>query len=101
MRTRTSRAMGAIILVMMLLAMVCTAFAADPTEESGTRYIECPDCGTMGVVLSDEGEAVPCETCADSGYVGYIQSPSSFYNTPMSLLPNIIANDLALIKKEV
>ena len=101
MRTRTSRAMGAIILVMMLLAMVCTAFAADPTEESGTRYIECPDCGTMGVVLSDEGEAVPCETCADSGYVGYIQSPSSFYNTPMSLLPPIIAIALALITKEV
>ena len=93
--------MGAIILVMMLLAMVCTAFAADPTEESGTRYIECPDCGTMGVVLSDEGEAVPCETCADSGYVGYIQSPSSFYNTPMSLLPPIIAIALALITKEV
>ena len=101
MRTRTSRAMGAIILVMMLLAMVCTAFAADPTEESGTRYIECPDCGTMGVVLSDEGEAVPCETCADSGYVGYIPSPSSFYNTPMSLLPPIIAIALALITKEV
>jgi len=89
--------------MMMLLAMVCTAFAAggDPTELTGTKYIECPDCGTLGVVLSDEGEAVPCDTCADSGYVGYIKSPSSFFNTPMSLLPPVIAIALALITKEV
>ena len=94
--------MRSAVLVLLLLAMICTAFAAgDPTELSGTKYIECPDCGTMGVVLSDEGEAVPCDTCADSGYVGYIQSPSNFYNTPMSLLPPVIAIALALITKEV
>ena len=103
MRKRRSAGLRTVILAMMLLAMVCTAFAAggDPTELTGTKYIECPDCGTMGVVLSDEGQAVPCETCADSGYVGYIQSPSEFFNTPMSLLPPVIAIALALITKEV
>ena len=91
------------VLVMMLLAMVTTAFAAaeDPTELTGTKYIECPDCGTLGVVLSEDGQAVPCDTCADSGYVGYITSPSSFYNTALSLLPPVIAIALALITKEV
>ena len=69
MRTRRIFGLRAVILAMMLLAMITSAFAAgsNPTELSGTRYIECPDCGTLGVVLSDEGEAVPCETCADSG----------------------------------
>jgi Na+/H+ antiporter NhaC len=95
--------MRSVVLVMLLLTMVCTAFAAseDPTELAGTKYIECPDCGTLGIVLSEDGEAVPCGACADSGYVGYIQSPSKFYNTPVSLLPPIIAIALALITKEV
>ncbi len=91
------------LLLMMIFALTTTAFAAseDPTEISGTKYIECPDCGTLGVVLSDEGEAVPCETCADSEYTGYILSPSNLYNTVWSLLPPIIAIALALITKEV
>ncbi|MCI9156211.1 MAG: Na+/H+ antiporter NhaC family protein [Lawsonibacter sp.] len=103
MRTRRFHSLRLVVLTMLLLAMVTTAFAAggDPTELSGTRYIECPDCGALGVVLSDEGEAVPCPTCASSGYVGYITSPSNFFNTPMSLLPPVIAIALALITKEV
>ncbi len=102
MRTRRRFGLRTVVLVMMLLAMITTAFAAgDPTELTGTKYIECPDCGTLGVVLSDEGEAVPCDTCGDSGYVGYIQSPSNFFNTPMSLLPPVIAIALALLTKEV
>ncbi|MCI8437339.1 MAG: Na+/H+ antiporter NhaC family protein [Lawsonibacter sp.] len=103
MRTRRNWAMRSVVLVMLLLTMVCTAFAAseDPTELTGTKYIECPDCGTLGIVLSDDGQAVPCDTCADSEYVGYIISPSNFFNTPMSLLPPIIAIALALITKEV
>ena len=103
MRTKRSWAVRSAVLVMLLLSMVCTAFAAggDPTELTGTKYIECPDCGTLGIVLSDDGEAVPCDTCADSGYVGYIVSPSNFFNTPMSLLPPVIAIALALITKEV
>ena len=86
---------------MLLMVMTATAFAASPMEEPGSKYIECPDCGALGVVLSDEGVAVPCETCADSEYVGYIQSPSSFYNTAFALLPPVIAIALALITKEV
>ena len=99
MRTRRNWAMRSIVLVMLLLTMACTTFAAseDPTELTGTKYIECPDCGTLGIVLSDDGQAVPCDTCADSEYVGYIISPSNFFNTPMSLLPPVIAIALALM----
>ena len=91
------------VVLLLCAAMTVPALAAgeDPTELAGTKYIECPDCGTSGVVLSDEGEAVPCETCADSGYVGYVESPSPFYNTFWSLIPPIIAIALALITKEV
>ena len=104
MRTLRRRFLPLLAVVMLLCAaMTVPALAAgeDPTELAGTKYIECPDCGTSGVVLSGEGEAVPCETCADSGYVGYVNSPSSFYNTFWALLPPIIAIALALITKEV
>ncbi len=99
MRTRKNWAVRAAVLVMMLLAMVTTCLAAgDPTEATGTKMIECPDCGAVGVVLSDDCQAVPCGACGGSGYV---QSPSSFFNSPMSLLPPVIAIALALITKEV
>lgn len=89
MKTRRTRLGLLALLVLLLLALTTTAFAApeDPTELTGTKYVECPDCGALGVVLSDDGQAIPCETCADSGYVGYIQSPSRFFNTIWSLLP--------------
>ena len=99
MRARRSWPVRAIILFMMVLALATTAFAAgDPTEETGTKMISCPDCSSIGVVLTDAGEAATCETC---GGTGYIQSPSNFYNTAMALLPPIIAIALALITKEV
>ena len=103
MRTRRNRLGLMALLVMMVFALTSTAFAAseDPTELTGTKYIECPDCGALGVALSDDGLAVPCGTCAGSEYPGYIQSPSSYINTPMSLLPPVIAIALALITKEV
>ncbi len=104
MRTLRRRFLPLLAVVMLLCAaMTVPALAAgeDPTELAGTKYIECPDCGTSGVVLSGGGEAVPCETCADSGYVGYVESPSPFYNTFWSLIPPIIAIALALITKEV
>ncbi len=103
MRTRRNR-LGLLALVVMLaLALTTAAFAAseDPTDLSGTTYIECPDCGTLGTVLSGAGEAVPCETCAGSEYPGYIHSPSRYYNTPWALLPPVVAIALALITKEV
>ena len=103
MRTRRNRLGLMALLVMMVFALTTTALAAseDPTELTGTKYIECPDCGTLGMALSDDGQAVPCETCADSEYPGYIQSPSSYFNTALSLLPPVIAIALALITKEV
>ena len=84
--------------LLLCTAMTVTAFAADPTEETGTKMIECPDCGTLGVVLTDEGTVAACENCGGSGYV---ESPSRFFNTVWSLLPPIIAIALALITKEV
>lgn len=87
------------VLLLLCSAMTVTAFAADdPTEESGTKMIECTDCGAAGIVLTDEGTAAECETC---GGTGYVESPSQFYNTFWSLLPPIIAIALALITKEV
>ena len=91
-----------LLAVMLLLcaAMTVPALAAgeDLTDIAGTQYIECPDCGTSGIVLSEDLEAVTCETCEG---VGYVNSPSGFYNSFWSLLPPIIAIALALITKEV
>ena len=103
MRTRRNRVGLMALLVILVFSLTSTAFAAseDPTELTGTKYVECPDCGTLGVALSDDGQAVPCETCADSEYPGYIQSPSRYFNTPWALLPPVIAIALALITKEV
>ncbi len=87
------------VLVMVCATLTVPAFAADdPTEETGTKMIECPDCGTLGVVLSDGGEAVECESCAGSGYV---ESPTPYFNSVLALLPPVIAIALALITKEV
>ena len=98
MRTRRAWPVKAFILVMLVLAMATTAFAASPIDEPGTKMIECPDCATLGVVLSEEGQAVSCETC---GGIGYTQAESQFYNTALSLLPPVVAIGLALITKEV
>ena len=87
------------VVLLVCSAMTVTAFAADdPTEESGTKMIECADCGAAGIVLTDEGTVADCEAC---GGTGCVESPSQFYNTFWSLLPPIIAIALALITKEV
>jgi Na+/H+ antiporter NhaC len=87
------------ILVLLCGVLTVNAFAADdPTDESGTKMVECADCGALGVVLTDEGEAAVCDTC---GGTGYVESSSNFYNTFWALLPPIIAIALALITKEV
>ncbi len=100
MRKKRARLGLVAVVVMLLLALTTTAFAQseDPTQVPGTKMIECSDCGALGVVLSDAGEAVPCEAC---GGTGYVSSPSKFYNTVWSLLPPVIAIALALITKEV
>ncbi len=100
MRTRRNR-LGLIALMLLLIfALTTTGFAAsaDPTEETGTKMIECPDCGALGMVLTETGEGVTCEACQGSGYV---RSPSRYYNTPWALLPPVIAIALALLTKEV
>ena len=86
------------LMLVLCSVMTVTVFAEDPTEENGTKMIECPECGTMGVVLTDEGTAAPCESCGGSGYM---ESPSRFFNTAWSLLPPVIAILLALLTKEV
>ena len=108
MNARRAWPMRLILVVMMVLAMTTAAWAAaDPTEEPGTTMIECPDCGTVGICMSCYGLDENCEVCggtfvcATCGGEGYIQSPSHFYNTPLSLLPPVIAIALALLTKEV
>ncbi len=86
------------VVLLLCTALTVTAFAADPTEEPGTKMIECSDCGALGVVLTEEGTVASCETC---GGTGYVESPSRFYNTIWALLPPVIAIALALITKEV
>ena len=100
MRNLRRRLLPLLAVVLLLCsAMTVTVFAADdPTEESGTKMIECTDCGAAGIVLTDEGTVADCEAC---GGTGYVESPSQFYNTFWSLLPPIIAIALALITKEV
>ena len=97
-----------LVIVMLLCgAMTTMAAAADPTEEPGTKMIECPDCGTVGICMSCYGLDEACEACgganvcATCGGTGYVESPSQFYNSFWSLLPPIIAIALALITKEV
>ena len=110
MRARRSWPARIMIVVMMLLALTVSSFAVlenDPTEEPGTKMIECPDCGVTGICMDCYGLDAECETCGGTnvcqtcGGDGYIQSPSNFYNTAWSLLPPVIAIALALITKEV
>ena len=95
------------VVLLLCTALTVTAFAADPTEEPGTKMIECPDCGGSGACMDCYGLDEACEscggenTCASCGGSGYVESPSRFYNTIWALLPPVIAIALALITKEV
>ena len=96
------------ILAVLAVGMSATAFAAgDPTEESGTKMIECSDCGGEGLCMPCYGQDEACEDCGGTFVcpscegTGYVESPSHFYNTFWALLPPIIAIALALITKEV
>ena len=95
------------VALLLCTALTVTAFAADPTEEAGTKMIECPDCGDSGACMDCYGLDEECESCggenicAACGGSGYVESPSRFYNTFWALLPPVIAIALALITKEV
>ena len=96
------------VLVVLCMALATPAFAAgDPTEEAGTKMIECSDCGAGGLCMTCYGHDEACEdcggtfACASCEGTGYVESPSKFYNTGWALLPPIIAIALALITKEV
>ena len=109
MRKTLTRILPLLAMMLVLLVMLsATAFAAgDPTEEPGTRMIECPDCGTVGACMECYGLDPACEACggtnvcATCGGTGYVTAPSRFFNTAWSLLPPVIAIALALITKEV
>ena len=109
MRKNLRRLLPLLALVVLLAtAMSVTAFAAgDPTEEAGTKMIECPDCGGSTACMECYGldpECAACgggNVCATCGGTGYVESPSHFFNTALSLLPPVIAIALTLITKEV
>ena len=108
MKHHLRRLLPLLVLVLVLCAaMAVPAAASDPTEEPGTKMIECPDCGASGACMACYGLDPDCESCgganvcATCGGTGYVESPSHFYNTFWALLPPIIAIALALITKEV
>ena len=109
MRHHLRRLLPLLALVLVLCAAMAlpAAAAGDPTEEPGTKMIECPDCGASGACMDCYGLDPDCASCggenvcATCGGTGYIESPSHFYNTFWALVPPIIAIALALITKEV
>ena len=86
MKNLRRRLLPLLAVFLVAFGLMTTVSAYDPTEEAGTKMIECPDCGAAGVVLSEDCQAVPCDTCEGTGY---IESPSHFYNTFWALLPPI------------
>jgi len=107
MRNLRRRLLPLLAIVLLITAMTTTAFAIDPTEEAGTKMIECPDCGASTACMSCYGLDAECgdcggeNVCATCAGTGYVESPSNFFNTFWSLLPPIIAIALALLTKEV
>ena len=53
MRHHLRRLLPLLALVLVLCAAMAlpAAAAGDPTEEPGTKMIECPDCGTSGACM--------------------------------------------------
>lgn len=81
MRKKRFRFILITVLMLISLGIFTTDVHAskDPTQESGTKTIQCDACDGSG----------------------YIASPSKFYNTAWALLPPLIAIGLALLTKEV
>ena len=71
------------VAVVLLFALSATAMAAgNPTEESGTKMIECSACSTTGLCMTCYGLDATCEACGGTfqcptcGGTGYVESPS-------------------------
>ena len=107
MRNLKRRLLPLLALLVLFMAMTTTAFGYDPTQEAGTKMIECPDCGSSTACMECFGLDEACESCGGENRCatcqgsGYVESPSRFYNTAWALLPPVIAIALALITKEV
>ena len=107
MRTFTRRLLPLLAVFLVAFSLMTTVSAYDPTEEPGTKMIECPDCGGSTACMSCYGLDAECADCGGTNVcatcegTGYIASPSKFYNSFWALLPPIIAIALALLTKEV
>ena len=107
MRNLKKRLLPLMAVLLLFTAMTTSAFAYDPTEEAGTKMIECTDCGASTACMSCYGLDAECgdcggaNICASCEGTGYVESPSPFYNTFWALLPPVIAIALALLTKEV
>ena len=107
MKTFTRRLLPLLAVFLVAFSLMTTVTAYDPTEEAGTKMIECPDCGASTACMSCYGLDAECadcggeNVCATCEGTGYIASPSNFYNSFWALLPPIIAIALALLTKEV
>ena len=107
MKTFTRRLLPLLAVFLVAFSLMTTVSAYDPTEEAGTKMIECPDCGGSTACMSCYGLDAECADCGGTNVcatcegTGYIASPSNFYNSFWALLPPIIAIALALITKEV
>ena len=107
MKTFTRRLLPLLAVFLVAFSLMTTVSAYDPTEEPGTKMIECPDCGGSTACMSCYGLDAECADCGGTNVcatcegTGYIASPSNFYNSFWALLPPIIAIALALLTKEV
>ena len=56
------------VLLVLAAAMTTTVHAeGDPTEEPGSKWIECADCGGTGLCMTCYGHDDACEDCGGSG----------------------------------
>ena len=87
----SKRRLWSFLLLALVLVLTCMPVLASEPGPDESKLVDCPDCAAAGVVLSEDLEAVPCETC---GGLGQIPSPSRFYKTLWSLIPPHIAIEM-------
>ena len=92
-----------------LAAMLFSFWTAKPEtlQKNGVTYTTCPICEGQGVCVDCAGQDADCPTCGGStlciscGGTGWIEQPSPYFHTAISLLPPLLAIALALLTKEV